>query len=164
MKILSPPTTAIEELPGMELREMAEPDWFLTWQNLIEPKQPQMTYVVRDTERNEITSCLRIFWRMIQSEKRRLRAVGIGGVWTWPTRRGQGYATVLLEKTLKKLQDEALSADVVILHAPQARGLYSHLGFLEIGNGLYGTTLHPWEDMLHHAQPYVWSVLPEGHF
>ena len=160
----TPTTTEIEELPGMALPEMTEEGWRRTWNIQIDKNRPQGVYVIRDTERNETVACLRIFWRLIQSEKRRLRAVGIGGIFTWSARRGQGYATVLLEKTLSKLRDEALSADVAILHAPEARGLYSSRGFIELSKGLYGTTLHPWEDCLHPDNPYVWKVLPEGTF
>ena len=165
MNSVAPSTTELEELSGMALESMVEPGWITMWGNKPKLEQPQITYTIRDEERNETVSCLRIFWRMLETDKRRLRVVGIGGVWTWPARRGQGYATVLLDKVLDKLRETAKSADVVILCASQTRGLYSHLGFLEVGEGLYGVTLHEWEDCLHQDKnPYVWKVVPEGHF
>ncbi len=154
----------LEELPGSAMREMAEPGWFSTWNKRPENMRPQLTYVIRSSGLGESVSCLRLFWRMIGSPERRLRVAGIGGVWTRETMRGQGYGTVLLELTLEALQRTAQSADLVVLHAPKARGLYSHLGFIEIETGMFARTLHKFEDLLHTDNPYHWKLLPEGHF
>lgn len=157
--LLTPATSEIEELPGMALMEMREPGW--NWSKLNEKQRPQRAWTIRDSERGESVAILRIFYRMLVCKERQLRAVGIGGVWTWPARRGRGYATVLLEKTLAKLRVEALSADVVILYS-KPRGMYSHSGFIrEVAEGLLATSLHG-DVMLPEGR--VWSINPEGHF
>lgn len=154
----------LEELPGMVHPEMAEPDWFSTWNSQQEKMRPQITYVLRTKGLGESVSCLRVFFRMIASPERRLRVAGIGGLWTMESMRGQGYATVLLEKLMEKFREEQHSVDLVVLHAPEARGLYSHLGFIEIEKGMFATTLHKFEDLIHIDHPYHWKLLPDGSF
>ncbi len=156
---LAPAVSEIEEISGMDFLEMKEPIW--KWHDLPPKQQPQLAWLIRD-ESGEAVSILRIFYRMLVCKERQLRAVGIGGVWVWPARRGQGYATALLDRVIPRLTETAPSADVVVLHAPQARELYSHLGFVEIAEGLYGTTIHPGESGA--RIDLDWKLSPEGHF
>ena len=156
--ILTPTASEIEEIPGTALREMSEPGW--SWDTLQLKQRPQFAWLIRD-ERGESVSILRIFYRMLVCKQRQLRAVGIGGVWTWPARRGQGYAYVLLNKAMPKLIEFAPSADIVVLYASKERSLYSRLGFSEISEGLYGKAIHPFESF---CEDLDWKLNPEGHF
>lgn len=105
-------------------------------------------------------SLLRIFFRMLWSEARELRAIGIGGVFTLPMLRGQGFATQLLMEALTLLRKEYPSADVVMLHSAP-RTLYTDRGFYEIATWLLAQPLHGDMTVLPHG---VWQVEPEGHF
>ncbi len=157
--LLTPATSEIEELRGMSLLEMREPGW--NWDNLEEKQKPQKAWMIRDEERGESATILRIFYRMLVCKERELRAVGIGGVWTWPARRGKGYATALLEKTLAKLRAETPSADIVILYSG-LRSLYARQGFTwELAQGLFATPLHGDVSFIEGRE---WNVRPEGHF
>lgn len=154
-------TSEIIELPGMAKMHgsdmMREEHW--DWKG-IDKVLPQAAWLLK-TQEGEAASILRIFLRMLKSERRVLRAVGIGGVWTRPDLRGQGYGTILLDKAMDKIRAEQPSGDVVILYTERYTGFYAHLGFVPIEDGLYATPIH--SDLLI-AEKREWKVNPEGHF
>lgn len=153
----------IQELPGDALmygqNKMREEHW--EWHSNNPKLLPQQAWLIRTDEIGEDASILRIFFRMLESKKRTLRAVGIGGVWTRPDLRGQGYGKLLMQKTMAKLRDEQHSADVAILFAQESAWLYVNAGFGEIAPGLYAKSIH--EDLRIELGP-EWKVNPEGHF
>lgn len=153
----------IQELPGDALMygqtKMREDHW--EWPGNNPKLLPQQSWLIRTDEIGEDASILRIFFRMLQSPKRTLRAVGIGGVWTQPDLRRQGYGTILMDKAMAKLRDEQPSADMAILFTENFTGFYAHLGFGEIAPGLYASSIH---GDLRIELGVEWKVNPEGHF
>lgn len=153
--------TEIIELPGSALlygsNMMREPHW--EWRGT-DKMLPQAAWLLKIRTTGEDAAILRIFFRMLKTETRTFRAVGIGGVWTRPDLRGRGYGTELLAAALDKIRAEQPSADVVILHTACYTGFYSHLGFHKVAEGLYAVSIHG--DVTLGDGP--WCVEPEGHF
>ena len=83
-----------------------------------------------------VASCKR-YLRTIEFERRRLRAVGFGAVFTAPELRGRGYATTLLAM----LMDEARAGgvDVAYLFSDIQPAFYAPLGFKECPSHLFTT-------------------------
>ena len=150
--------TPITVLPGDALiygpGTMREPHW--KWSI-----KPSASYIlkVEDASDGAPQAILRVFIRLLKSDMRTFRAVGIGGVWTRPESRGKGYATALLKATMFKLREEQPSADLVIMHS-SPRSLYNRFGFMEIADDLLANALHG--DI--HIAPGNWRVEPEEHF
>jgi GNAT superfamily N-acetyltransferase len=80
---------------------------------------------------------------------RRLRAVGIGAVFTPPERRGRGYASAMLASELDRARSDA--CDLVYLFSDIRPQFYAALGFVELpsraislrADGLPDTRLNP---------------------
>lgn len=148
--------TRLVELPGTALmygpQMMREQRWSWT-------PPPFGAYVLKTPE-GEDAAILRLFARMLSWDKRALRAVGIGGVWTRPDLRGQGYAANLLKQVVDRLREAQSAVDVVILHS-KPRTLYTLLGFEELIPGLMVNVLHGDITLGAHL---LWSVQPEEWF
>jgi GNAT superfamily N-acetyltransferase len=131
---------------------MREPHWRWNW--------PAQRAHLLKTPGGENASILRLFVRVLARPERKFRAVGIGGVWTRPDLRRQGYATMLLRESIVKIAVDQPSCDVLVLYS-EPRRLYLNEGFFEILPGLQARPLH--HDVTLLPNP-AWSLEPEGRF
>lgn len=133
--------------PGM----MREERWKWT-------SPPQNTLVLR-TKDDNAACVLRTFLRMLVSDTRVFRAIGIGGVYTKPECRGQGCATQLLGEAIEWMRMTYQSADVVVMYS-RPRELYTRFGFKVLDGALLGRALH--DDVL--IGQGSWHTQPEDFF
>lgn len=149
-------SSKIVELPGDALMwgptMMREDHW--KWPT----NSPVVAFGIK-TEEGESAAIVRMFLRLFKSETRSLRAVGIGGIWTRPDLRGQGYATELLAQVMEKTRTDQPHADLVVMYA-EPRTLYTTHGFSKVAEGVLGVSLHGDMTIL----DAEWRVMPEGHF
>lgn len=150
--------TEIVQLPGTALMygpsKMREDHW--DWSGI----NPPVTSFLLKTEDGEDAAILRIFLRLLRSETRGFRVAGIGGVWTRPDLRKQGWASELLLKTLQKIRVEQPTADLAVLHS-KPRLLYEQHGFFEIADGLLAVPVHGDVTI---SRDREWYIEPKGRF
>ena len=90
--------------------------------------RPRRFTVALSIENEAVSSC-KLYWRSLRWNGERLRALGIGAVFTPPSFRGRGYASAMLGAVLDDAVREG--ADIAFLFSDIQPAFYARLGFVE---------------------------------
>jgi GNAT superfamily N-acetyltransferase len=112
----------------------------------------------------ELAVALRLFPRLLVSRSIKFTAIGIGGVFTKTKFRSMGFATELIEWTLRNSQGRFACA-CLFSSRGDSDNVYKKVGFFPIKNFFYGRLYcMPLLDDVFFLDSHEWQLDPPGHF
>ena len=120
--------------------------------------------VVVGRANGELIAALRLFPRILASSSVKLTVIGIGGVFTKTKFRSMGFATELIEWTLKNSQGRFACA-CLFSSRGDSDNVYKKIGFFPIKSFFYGRLYCiPLIDDVSFLDSNEWQLDPPGHF